>query len=69
MFASSNVPPPKIVSGGQTGANSVALDRALSSGIERGGWYPKGRKAEDGGVAGKHPLIENPSTSYVQRTE
>jgi hypothetical protein len=42
---------PKIVSGGQTGADRAALDWALSRGIECGGWCPKGRKAEDGRIA------------------
>jgi hypothetical protein len=44
---------PKIVSGGQTGADRAALDWALSRGIECGGWCPKGRKAEDGRIAAK----------------
>jgi hypothetical protein len=60
---------PKIVSGGQTGADRAALDWALSRGIECGGWCPKGRKAEDGRIAKRYPLIETPSASYVQRTE
>ena len=38
---------PKIVSGGQPGANRSALDWALSRGIECGGWCPQGRKAEE----------------------
>ena len=38
-------------------------------GIECGGWRPKGRKAEDGRIAAKYPLIETPSANYVQRTE
>ena len=37
--------------------------------IECGGWCPKGRKAEDGRIAAKYPLIETPSANYVQRTE
>jgi hypothetical protein len=60
---------PKIVSGGRTGADRAALDWALSRGIECGGWCPKGRKAEDGRIDPKYPLIETPSASYVQRTE
>ena len=40
---------PKIVSGGQTGADRAALDWALSRGIKCRGWCPKGRKAEDAG--------------------
>ena len=59
----------KIVSGGQTGADRAALDWALSRGIECGGWCPKGRKAEDGPISRKYPLIETPSENYLQRTE
>ena len=59
----------KIVSGGQTGADRVALDRALAHNVECGGWCPKGRKAEDGPIDPKYPLKETPSASYLQRTE
>ncbi len=62
-------PVPKIVSGGQTGADRAALDWALSHGVPRGGWCPKGRKAEDGPIDPKYPLKEAPSESYIQRTE
>src|ERR1700741_2371226 len=34
-----------------------------------GGWFPKGRKAEDGPIDLKYPLKETPSASYLQRTE
>ena len=60
---------PKIVSGGQTGADRAALDWALARGIECGGWCPEGRKAEDGRIPSKYPLVETPSDNYVQRTE
>ena len=60
---------PKIVSGGQTGADRAALDWALSRGIECGGWCPQGRKAEDGPIAYKYPLLKTPSSNYIQRTE
>jgi hypothetical protein len=60
---------PKIVSGGQTGADRAALDWALWRGVECGGWCPKGRRAEDGAIPWKYPLIETPSAKYVQRTE
>jgi hypothetical protein len=52
---------PKIVSGGQTGADRAAVDWALSCRIECGGWCPKGRKAEDGPIPSKYPLVETPS--------
>jgi hypothetical protein len=60
---------PKIISGGQTGADQAALDWALWRGIECGGWCPKGRKAEDGSIPSTYPLIETPSANYIQRTE
>jgi hypothetical protein len=60
---------PKIVSGGQTGADRAALDWALSHNLPSGGWCPKGRKAEDGAIDSKYPLKESSSASYVHRTE
>jgi hypothetical protein len=60
---------PKIVSGGQTGADRAALDWALSRKLPCGWWCPKGRKAEDGAIDSKYPLKESSSASYVQRTE
>jgi hypothetical protein len=62
-------PIPKIVSGGQTGADRAALDWALAGELPCGGWCPKGRKAEDGAIDSKYPLKESSSTSYLQRTE
>lgn len=59
----------KIVSGGQTGADRAALDWALDSGCDCGGWCPAGRLAEDGPLDGRYPLVETPSDSYAQRTE
>ena len=60
---------PKIISGGQTGADRAALDWALSHNVPCGGWCPKGRKAEDGIIDAKYPLQETASASYVRRTE
>jgi Circularly permutated YpsA SLOG family len=60
---------PKIISGGQTGADRAALDWALSRKLPCGGWCPKGRKAEDGTIPEIYPLRESTSTSYLQRTE
>jgi len=59
----------RIVSGGQTGADRAALDWAIEHGIPHGGWCPKGRRAEDGPIAGRYQLQETPSANYVQRTE
>lgn len=58
-----------IVSGGQTGADRAALDWAISKGIPHGGWCPRGRRAEDGKIAGRYHLRETQGTQYVQRTE
>jgi hypothetical protein len=38
----------KIISGGQTGADRAGLDFAIETGLEHGGYVPRGRKAEDG---------------------
>ena len=46
---------PKIISGGQTGADRAALDWALSRKLPCGGWCPKGRKAEDGIIPETYP--------------
>jgi hypothetical protein len=58
----------KIVSGGQTGADRVALDWVLEYDVPSDGWCPKGRKAQDGSIDPKYPLKETPSSSYLQRT-
>ncbi len=47
----------------------AALDVALELGMPTGGWCPKGRKAEDGPLASRYPLMETPSDDYWQRTE
>ena len=47
----------------------AALDWALWRGIECGGWCPMGRKAEDGLIPSKYPLVETPCANYIQRTE
>ena len=60
---------PKLVSGGQTGADRAALDWAIARRVPHGGWCPKGRKAEDGEIATSYQLQETPSHNYVQRTE
>lgn len=58
----------KIVSGGQTGVDRAALDVAAECGLPRGGWCPKGRKAEDGPLSAVYPLRETPSSGYSERT-
>lgn len=58
----------KVISGGQTGVDRAALDAALACGLAIGGWVPKGRKAEDGRISDKYPLIEMATTDYPART-
>lgn len=59
----------KIVSGGQTGADRVALDFAIAHEIPHGGWCPLGRFAEDGRIADRYQLVEATEPTYIQRTE
>ena len=58
----------KIVSGGQTGVDRAALDAALACGLPIGGWCPAGRRAEDGPIPQRYPLVETGSAKYPQRT-
>lgn len=58
----------KIISGGQTGVDRGALDAALSTGYECGGWCPRGQLAEDGRIPKKYPLTELKSRDYSDRT-
>lgn len=60
---------PKIVSGGQSGADRAALDWAIQRGIPHGGWCPKGRLAEDGAIPAHYQLKEMSSKDYLKRTE
>jgi len=59
----------KIVSGAQTGVDRAALDAALESGIEAGGWCPEGRKAEDGIIPEIYPVKSLPGAGYKKRTK
>jgi hypothetical protein len=58
-----------IISGGQTGADRVALDVAIELGIPHGGWVPRGRCAEDGRLDDKYQVQETPSGEVAERTE
>lgn len=58
----------KIISGGQTGVDRAALDAAGALGLPRGGWCPRGRRAEDGAIPPAYPLCETASSDYVSRT-
>ena len=57
-----------IISGGQTGADRAALDFALNHGFEIKGFCPQGRRAEDGPLDQRYPLVETESSSYPERT-
>jgi tRNA nucleotidyltransferase (CCA-adding enzyme) len=59
----------RIVSGGQTGVDRAALDAAASSGIPAGGYCPAGRRAEDGAIPARYPLVETSSPRYEVRTK
>jgi hypothetical protein len=58
----------KIISGGQSGVDRAALDIAIESGFDYGGFCPKGRRAEDGVVDEKYRLTETRSDRYYLRT-
>ena len=58
----------KIISGGQTGVDRAALDVGLESGLPVGGYCPAGRKADDGCIDDKYPLIEI-TGGYRQRNK
>lgn len=58
----------RIVSGGQSGVDRAALDVAEVLGLERGGWCPKGRWAEDGPIPESYPLKETRARSPSGRT-
>lgn len=60
---------PRIVSGGQTGADRGGLDAAIELDVPHGGWCPRGRLAEDGVVPGRYKLRETKSAEYRDRTE
>jgi hypothetical protein len=63
----------EVRSGGQTGVDRGALDAVLalpaSAGIRAGGWCPRGRRAEDGVLDARYPLVETPASEPEQRTE
>jgi len=58
-----------IVSGGQTGADSAALDFALAAGLPHAGYCPNGRLAEDGTLSNRYRLQETALADYSLRTE
>ena len=58
----------RVISGGQTGVDRAALDVALELGIACGGRCPKYRRAEDGMIDLRYPLIETEDEGYTERT-
>lgn len=58
----------KIISGAQTGVDRGALDAAMDSNVQCGGWCPEGRKAEDGVIPDKYPVQVLKGGGYTQRT-
>ena len=59
---------PMIISGGQTGVDRGALDGALNKGALCGGCCPKDRRAEDGVIDDKYPLVPLLKAGYRERT-
>lgn len=58
----------RIISGGQTGVDRGALDAALQRGWPCGGTCPKGRRAENGRIPERYPLVEAVSGRWDVRT-
>jgi hypothetical protein len=58
----------KIISGDQTGVDRAALDAALETGTDCGGWCPDGRLAEDGAIPLHYPVTELKGAGYQERT-
>ena len=54
----------KIVSGGQTGADRAGVNAAMEMGIEYGGWFPKGRMAENGKIPTLYAMVEAHISGY-----
>ena len=66
----------KIVSGGQTGVDSGALEAAMTLGLDFGGWAPHGWIAEDGTIPAQYrermqeyPSMGNRTQDYRERTK
>jgi len=57
-----------IISGGQTGVDRGALDAALALDFPASGWCPQDRRAEDGIIPPRYPVIPLAGAGYPQRT-
>lgn len=60
---------PTIVSGAQTGVDRGAADATMAMLMPYWGWVPAGRRAEDGPLPERYPVLETPSRDWIQRTE
>jgi hypothetical protein len=60
---------PKIVSGGQSGAERAALDWAIARNLPYGGRCPHGRTADDGTIPATYVLTEAPGADYLEVAE
>ena len=62
--------PSRIISGGQTGADTGALLAAVDLGIKTGGWAPKGYLTEKGANwdLKSYGLVQHSSPNYPPRT-
>ncbi len=59
----------KIISGGQTGVDSAALEFALQNSLRHGGWVPKGRLNENGRIPAQFKgLVEALTPEPNERT-
>ncbi len=58
-----------IYSGGQTGVDRAALDFAWLNDISSAGWCPLMRKAEDGFISLRYPLLQTHLQNHDYRTE
>jgi Circularly permutated YpsA SLOG family len=58
----------QVISGGQTGADRAGLDFAIETGLEHGGYVPRGRKAENGRIDDRYDLVGLSTSSYPART-
>lgn len=58
----------KVISGGQTGVDQAALDAAIASEVNHGGWLPAGRITEAGPLSTRYNLVEMKTKSYSKRT-
>jgi hypothetical protein len=62
----------KVISGGQTGADTGGLEAAFWMDIPTGGFAPKGWRTENGAnplLGSKFNLVEHDSTDYKDRTK